>query len=188
MIMGKVLSTAFIISLLFTACQNADTSTESNSYDSTIITDIKSDTVLTDPQPVVQNVDNIQQVIPDATTAPVTTTLSTSQAATGLNPAHGEPGHRCDITVGAPLNSTPAKTSIATPAQPAVINTTAPNPVKTAPGMNPPHGEPGHKCEISVGAPLNSAPAKSSTNKTDGESKTAETSATSILADTSGKQ
>jgi len=25
-----------------------------------------------------------------------------------LNPAHGQPGHRCDIAVGAPLNSAPA--------------------------------------------------------------------------------
>jgi len=25
--------------------------------------------------------------------------------------------------------------------------------------MNPPHGQPGHRCEIAVGAPLNSQPA-----------------------------
>ena len=29
---------------------------------------------------------------------------------------------------------------------------------QTAPGMNPPHGQPGHRCEIPVGAPLNSKP------------------------------
>ena len=28
-----------------------------------------------------------------------------------LNPAHGQPNHRCDIPVGAPLNSPPAKTT-----------------------------------------------------------------------------
>jgi len=27
--------------------------------------------------------------------------------APGMNPAHGQPGHRCDIAVGAPLNSKP---------------------------------------------------------------------------------
>ena len=27
----------------------------------------------------------------------------------GLNPAHGQPGHRCDIAVGAPLNSKPTQ-------------------------------------------------------------------------------
>jgi hypothetical protein len=80
----------------------------------------------------------------------------------GLNPAHGQPGHRCDIQVGAPLNSAPA--------QPA--NTTAPgvtvNPAPaTAPastgsqaGLNPAHGQPGHRCDIAVGAPLNSKPAQ----------------------------
>jgi hypothetical protein len=34
-----------------------------------------------------------------------------------------------------------------------------PNTTKTAPGMNPPHGEPNHRCDIAVGAPLNSKPA-----------------------------
>jgi hypothetical protein len=29
---------------------------------------------------------------------------------------------------------------------------------KTAAGMNPPHGQPGHDCAIAVGAPLSSAP------------------------------
>ncbi len=43
--------------------------------------------------------------------------------------------------------------------QPAQQPIQAPNPVqtqvaKTAPGMNPPHGQPGHRCEIAVGAPL----------------------------------
>ena len=30
--------------------------------------------------------------------------------------------------------------------------------IVTAPGMNPPHGQPGHRCDIAVGAPLASAP------------------------------
>lgn len=36
--------------------------------------------------------------------------------------------------------------------------TTAPSPVKSGAGLNPPHGEPGHDCAIAVGAPLGSAP------------------------------
>src|SRR4051812_3950367 len=32
----------------------------------------------------------------------------------------------------------------------------APTTVTTASGMNPPHGLPGHNCDIPVGAPLNS--------------------------------
>ncbi|MDR3024353.1 hypothetical protein [Chryseobacterium sp.] len=99
--------------------------------------------------------------------------------APGMNPPHGQPGHRCDIPVGQPLNSKPA------PAAPASqnINTNGnnivqidPNAVspgkitldnngkqaKTAPGMNPPHGQPGHRCDIPVGQPLNSKPAPAS--------------------------
>ena len=93
----------------------------------------------------------------------------------GLNPEHGKPGHRCDIPVGAPLNS-PAKGNTqpvqasGLPQQitinPSDLKTTAPAPAstqKTAPGMNPPHGEPGHRCDIAVGAPLNSPAGKTTT-------------------------
>jgi hypothetical protein len=59
-----------------------------------------------------------------------------------LNPAHGQPGHRCDIAVGEPLSAAPATTS---------VNTAAP-----AQKLNPAHGQPGHRCDIAVGAPLNS--------------------------------
>ena len=30
---------------------------------------------------------------------------TTTEVAEGMNPPHGQPGHRCDIPVGAPLNS-----------------------------------------------------------------------------------
>jgi hypothetical protein len=91
----------------------------------------------------------------------------------GINPAHGQPGHRCDIAVGAPLNSAPTQQAQAVqgqagqtvqvnPTQTQVVTTTA-APVKTAKGMNPPHGQPGHRCDIPVGAPLNSPAAKTTT-------------------------
>jgi len=96
--------------------------------------------------------------------------------APGMNPPHGQPGHRCDIPVGQPLNS---KSAGATPTTQNVnvngantiqIDPNAVSPgkitldnngkqVKTAPGMNPPHGQPGHRCDIPVGQPLNSKPA-----------------------------
>jgi hypothetical protein len=81
--------------------------------------------------------------------------------APGMNPPHGQPNHRCDIAVGAPLNSKPAPATTGTTgnAQPQVTMTEVANKVKTAPGMNPPHGEPNHRCDIAVGAPLNSKPA-----------------------------
>jgi hypothetical protein len=97
-------------------------------------------------------------------------------AAAGMNPQHGQPGHRCDIAVGAPLNSKPAAPAPqavqATPAakadkiQPVQALTQLPATITpTAPGMNPAHGQPGHRCDISVGAPLNSAPAKKDSSR-----------------------
>lgn len=92
----------------------------------------------------------------------------------GMNPPHGQPGHRCDIAVGAPLNSPAAKTATPAPASgnatytttttsiptstsqpsgaPAILSSDAP--AATAPGMNPPHGQPGHVCGTPVGSPL----------------------------------
>lgn len=105
-----------------------------------------------------------------------TSTPAPMATAPGMNPPHGQPGHRCDIPVGQPLNSKPA---VAAPAS-QNINTNGnnivqidPNAVspgkitldnngkqaKTAPGMNPPHGQPGHRCDIPVGQPLSSKPA-----------------------------
>ncbi len=67
------------------------------------------------------------------------------------NPPHGKAGHRCDIPVGAPLNSKPANQQ-----QQIQVNG---NPVqqqaRKTENTNPPHGEPGHECGIPVGAPLN---------------------------------
>jgi hypothetical protein len=106
---------------------------------------------------------------PATTTAPPPVTIQPAQqqqqqkapAATStaaLNPAHGQPGHRCDIQVGAPLNSAPAQpTTITTSQQPAVVipqTTTVPVTSTTAGAKNPAHGQPGHRCDIAVGAPL----------------------------------
>ncbi|MDH6251841.1 hypothetical protein M2347_001568 [Chryseobacterium sp. H1D6B] len=97
---------------------------------------------------------------------------ATAITAPGMNPPHGDPGHRCDIPVGQPLNNQPAQASpaINTPSTAIQIDPNSVSPgkimidnngkqVKTAPGMNPPHGEPGHRCDIQVGQPLNSKPA-----------------------------
>lgn len=85
---------------------------------------------------------------------------SISKVAPGMNPAHGQPGHRCDIQVGAPLNSPagkpapqPVTTPVQQPVQSAPSILTAPT-GNTAVGMNPAHGQPGHKCDVAVGAPL----------------------------------
>lgn len=87
---------------------------------------------------------------------PANNTASATPA--GMNPPHGQPNHRCDIAVGAPLNSAPTK-AIATQTQSTASNIKpAAVPSVVAPGMNPPHGQPNHRCDIAVGAPLNSAP------------------------------
>nr|WP_314493840.1 hypothetical protein [uncultured Chryseobacterium sp.] len=108
---------------------------------------------------------------------------SSVAAAPGINPPHGQPGHRCDIPVGQSLNGggTPAQNANATSQNitvngnnPVQIDPNASAPqkimidqngkqVKTAPGMNPPHGEPGHRCDIPVGQALNSKPTAQTT-------------------------
>ncbi len=74
-----------------------------------------------------------------------------------LNPAHGQPGHRCEIAVGAPLTSGVQQVQQSPPATQTspVFSTTAANASGTT-GLNPAHGQPGHRCDIAVGAPLNS--------------------------------
>ena len=113
------------------------------------------------PQPATKDV--VLSGINQTTVQTPPTTANT--VAPGMNPAHGQPGHRCDINVGAPLNSKPnvnPATNVAAtkPVQnPIVVNNNPPQPVQAvAPGMNPAHGQPGHRCDISVGASLNSAP------------------------------
>jgi hypothetical protein len=97
-----------------------------------------------------------------------------------LNPPHGQPGHRCEIPVGSPLNSSSVNAgpkinaSTSSPATPSAIrnNPTAPTiqnanrlksqqsqgnsppPTGTKPANNPPHGQPWHRCDIPVGNPL----------------------------------
>jgi hypothetical protein len=75
-----------------------------------------------------------------------------AQGAVGLNPAHGQPNHRCDIAVGAPLNSAPAQVKpavstgrpgqtfpgmLANPQKPGTTNTAVSNPAVSAPVQQP---------------------------------------------------
>ena len=123
---------------------------------------------ITQPQTVTMNPQNNAVV-----TNPQMITQTAAQTATapGMNPPHGQPGHRCDISVGAPLNSKPAPVATqptTVNAQPQVTMKEVPTTTKTAPGMNPPHGEPNHRCDIAVGAPLNSKPAAVTTTAAPG--------------------
>jgi len=120
----------------------------------------------TQPQEIKVNDETSTNVVAD------TTNLSVQEqpaAATTvmLNPPHGQPFHRCDIPVGSPLNGTPpakpAQTITTTGAAgPTLENAARLNNTGTpivsnanAPKLNPPHGQPFHRCEIPVGSPLN---------------------------------
>lgn len=71
-----------------------------------------------------------------------------------VNPAHGLPGHRCDLPVGAPLNGTASTPQTNTTQQVQSSTTVSPIRMDQSPKVNPPHGEPGHDCAKPVGAKL----------------------------------
>ena len=145
--MNKVLLSACITAVIsLNGC-----SSEQPEYDSSLPNSPASST------PSAVSADTSKVVFKDKANPALTTTNQTLPAIStaALNPKHGEPGHRCDIAVGAPLNS---------PAQPAqqklpVIETlptqvdALPNPGGTV-KLNPAHGQPGHDCAIPVGKPL----------------------------------
>ncbi len=142
-------------------------------------------TASTDVVPAVAAPQPVMNQQPVANTVQTVAQPSQQTAAKGMNPAHGQPGHRCDIPVGSPLNS-PVKpvasqnisTNAAQPpatispstinsngqvtpgsnvkvtttnnATPAILNA----PTETKAGMNPAHGQPGHRCDVAVGAAL----------------------------------
>ncbi|MBK7407324.1 MAG: hypothetical protein IPL49_18485 [Saprospirales bacterium] len=84
--------------------------------------------------------------------APAATTVSNP------NPPHGQPNHRCDIPVGASLDTPPQPTGSST--SPVFQNQAPPANAQQAPAAtnvsnpNPPHGQPNHRCDIPVGASL----------------------------------
>ena len=102
--------------------------------------------------PVIEEVNAMEAK--DLTSTPQDQGTSTVQ----MNPPHGEPGHRCEIAVGAPLDGAPPSETISIPP---VGSTPSPAampinmPTNTNTGMlNPAHGEPGHDCAVPVGSPL----------------------------------
>jgi len=151
----KYLTYLAVSSFVFTclSCGNGKSADESETKVTTFPV-IPANTTM-QPQPIPVNLNS--QTTPSTTVTPVSTTV-----APGMNPPHGQPGHRCDIAVGAPLNSAPATTTttpVSTPINISSDKLTQPATTAVAPGMNPPHGQPGHRCDIAVGAPLNSKPA-----------------------------
>jgi hypothetical protein len=108
----------------------------------------------------------VERMSTRATPPPSPASLETGQQAVSpeagerplLNPPHGQPYHICEIPVGSPLPTTnQAGTARATGTSQATAAPAATTPVAAAqesPRLNPPHGQPGHICEIPVGSPL----------------------------------
>lgn len=184
--MKKILSILVLGSVVFTSCKKEETA-DAPPIEEVVATEAAAPTAgtaATDAQQTVQPAVNAAQGTGSVMTNPqvnaqsYTTTAAPQATAKGMNPPHGQPGHRCEIPVGAPLNSaapkkaaaantttqsttiTPAMLqqngTIAAPGANVTTTTTsnAPSPIVTAPGMNPPHGQEGHVCSIPVGDPL----------------------------------
>lgn len=148
------LQLGLISSLAFLACNETETAS--------------AETVSSEQQETEALLLNTQPAMPGGASAATPASVITQPAGTGqaskgsaqaakttasLNPPHGEPGHRCDIEVGAPLDGSP-KTISVTPSSPSATEPLSITPSGGTGKTNPPHGEPGHDCTKPVGAPL----------------------------------
>ncbi|MFN3754699.1 hypothetical protein [Flavobacterium sp.] len=171
-----VFNSLLVVSLAFVSCKKEEesTATTDETPKEIIMPRVQSIPSQTYTQQPVENTMPVQnqQMTASQTITPNQTPVATKK---GMNPPHGQPGHRCDIAVGAPLNSPPGNanqpkagsaitqqidpskftTQTTQPsATPAILSPDGTPTTTTAPGMNPPHGEEGHQCGIAVGAPL----------------------------------
>ena len=156
--MKKISLLLFAAAALAVSCTNTKT-TESQ-------TKVPAETT---PAAVQENAQTNTDAAAQNATAVTTATPGNRPA---LNPAHGEPYHRCDIQVGAPLDSPAPAQAAATPVVPQQApggNSFNTNPITPSasvapsgsasslgpkPALNPAHGEPHHRCDLQVGAPL----------------------------------
>ena len=150
-----------LIAFVLVSCQKKNETPETlspdlASYEQKSASDSSNVTSAQNSAPIIMN--NSAPVAPQSNTVSVNQPQPT---APGMNPPHGQPNHRCDIPVGAPLNSKKAE---ATTVKSTDIQTSTTAPIaapqnnagstSVAAGMNPSHGQPGHRCDIPVGAPL----------------------------------
>jgi hypothetical protein len=154
--MNKIFGIA-ITALVLASCQNSGGSKK--------VTPVSEPATLTAPALPAAGANQPASSDPAAAaTQPVSAPAATGNgAAVALNPAHGAPGHRCDIQVGAPLNSAPgnAAAPATSPIQlqsppPMLPPPTLTQPVNSNARLNPAHGQPGHDCSVPVGQPLKS--------------------------------
>lgn len=149
--MNKLFSFA-LMAVFFVSCQSTtDTDQIEATSETTELT--------TAPVPADANNISLNPVAADDAVLAAPAPAAGKDNAVALNPEHGMPGHRCELPVGAPLNSAPAAPAgnnapammQAQPAAPAMAQPATGSNQK----LNPPHGQPGHDCAVAVGAPLN---------------------------------
>ena len=157
----KILTLIFASAVILNACEDKKTTTEKSTE-----TPVADSVTVVDS--TVSAANSAVEITPTAVNAPVSENNSGAKPA--LNPEHGKPFHRCDIAVGAPIDSAPQQNAAPqTMPQQSASNTNfntspiAPSiaaPVSTPqatgpkPALNPAHGEPHHRCDLQVGAPL----------------------------------
>lgn len=120
-------------------------------------------------------------------TAPIPTTNTQAKSNLIFNPPHGQAGHNCDLAVGAPLKQAALTKPQQIPTQTQAITppvTTAKNASKN---LNPAHGKPNHRCDIAVGAALDSKPMQKATVINPKENKSLEASNGILLNPEHGK-
>ncbi len=162
----KTFTALLILAFAWTSCKN-DAATSGTTQSEPATTEV---TPAADPSAAMgadpsatMGADANMAIQPISPATPAAATTQTAGTAGMKNPAHGEPGHVCGVPVGQVLDgktATAPTTVVPTPTTAAPKPTAAPaaGNAKVAPGMNPPHGQPGHRCDISVGEPLNSKP------------------------------
>lgn len=152
--MKNLLTPLFIIAFILISCKNeAENQTHKVVVPFYQVANTQANQTVATPQPnVLYQQNGVNQNTATQTQTQTQTVAAPVKVAKGMNPSHGQPGHRCDIPVGAPLNSPIAANS--TTSQ--VVSNSSQSVITTAKGMNPPHGQPRHRCDIAVGAPLNS--------------------------------
>lgn len=132
MIRSKISVKLFLMVLLvsaplFVSCKDKETTPAED------VTQQSQEQTLEQKKQILQNV------------APTNTTNSVNNTGNlAVNPPHGQPGHICEIPVGAPLKGPATGNTNGTP------TATSGEGVK----LNPAHGLPGHRCDIKVGDPL----------------------------------
>lgn len=127
----------FMTGLLFVACQNNEKQEAAAEADGAV------------PEMTLeQKKQQLQSVTPSSSKS------NAGSMSGNINPPHGQPGHRCDVPVGAPLDGGAAKKQpikVSPTTTPAGSSNTSPT---ASPTINPPHGQPGHRCDVKVGDPL----------------------------------